>query len=237
MASFVVVLRGRNASLARRLLAITFVPALVPALALALASGCSGDGPERGAAAPTSTAPKSVRSPLKLGAVTIETWSADPASVKLAKSTHARILAVAQRYVDAATIAPLETGKLGAKFGALFAREVRAAATTTDRDALADAVTGRVIEYRQRSSPVRVSALADESGTVVYAAASFKVTVDAKTPDGRLAITREVELTLSPSGKTWVVSAYRVQTKRALPQGRTTTSSASSASTAAGESQ
>jgi hypothetical protein len=82
---------------------------------------------------------------------------------------------------------------------------------------------GEVDKYEQNASPVTVSGLADNTGTLLMTATQFVVLVQANTPEGNVAISHDVELTFSPVGKEWRVTAYRTTTVRKLPNGTTTT--------------
>ena len=127
------------------------------------------------------------------------------------------MLATAQRYVDSAILAPLETGKLGSGYAALFEPGIRPAAIGPDQSTLTDIVAGKATTMTETSTPVALSALADTSGTLVYAATTFKVTVHATTANGAITINRTVELTLQPDHASWLVVAYRTTVTRTAP--------------------
>jgi hypothetical protein len=127
------------------------------------------------------------------------------------------VLATAQAYVNNAVLAPLETGRLGASYAAIFDAGIRPAATGPDRATLTDLAVGRTTTMIEQASPVAVGALADQTGALVYASTSFKVTVQATTPKGAFTIARTVELTLQPVGTAWLIVAYRVSVTRTAP--------------------
>ena len=100
---------------------------------------------------------------------------------------------------------------------------MRGSATTTDQDALTEMPIGKVDKYSEKATPVAITGLADGTGAIVYLASNFTVTTNATTTDGAATLARNVELTFVPSGKDWVVTAYRVHALRKLPTGTTTT--------------
>ncbi len=157
---------------------------------------------------------------LKIGKVDVE--SAGP-NVSIDKSTQNAVLALAQQYVATAMIAPLSTNALGSGYPALFDDGVRQSATTTDAAALTDAGIGKTTSFDEKTTPVTISALADQLGGIDYLATNFNVNISAKTADGPATITRTVELTFAPSGRSWLVTAYRVHAIRKLPTGTTST--------------
>jgi hypothetical protein len=195
----------------------TAVIALVLALAIAVIgfAACSGGGKHEKkqtakTTTPTTTARKRVR-PLRLGKIVVE--SAGP-KVSLSKTTQRAALALTQQYVDNAVYAPLDSGKIGRRYGALFGDGVRAAATGPDRGALTDLEVGRATAYSASAPPIALFGLADGGGSVLYLATKTTLQVKARTPGGSITISRNVELTLAPSGKHWIVTAYRVLAAR-----------------------
>ena len=79
---------------------------------------------------------------------------------------------------------------------------------------LTDLVVGKTTNLTEQSTPVVLSALADNSGALLYLATKFKVNVDATTAGGPITINRNVELTYVRVGRAWLVSAYRVDVTR-----------------------
>ena len=182
------------------------------------AAACSSS--KHSATKPTPTQVASTLAALKIGSVNVE--SAGP-NVNVDKNTQKAVLALAQQYVDTAMVAPLSNGALGAGYGPLFDNGVRLAATTTDADTLTDSGIGKTTSFDEKASPVTISALADQLGGIDYLATNFTVNINAKTSDGPATIARTVELTFAPSGKSWLVTAYRVHAVRKLPTGTTST--------------
>jgi hypothetical protein len=187
----------------------------------ALFAACSGGGSSKNSSRPAAVNTSSNgHDGLKVGGVSVESWgptTAVPSNVQKA------ILAKAQTYVTDAVLTPLDKGTVGAGYPNLFDPGVRAAATTTDQNALTEAPIGKVAKYTQKATPVAITGLADGFGGLVYLAANFTVTTNATTTDGPATLARDVELTFAPQGKDWTVVAYRVHALRKLPTGTTTT--------------
>jgi hypothetical protein len=162
----------------------------------------------------------STQAALKIGTVNVE--SAGP-NVTVDKSTQKAVLALAQQYVDSAMIAPLSSGTLGSGYANLFDDGVRLGATTTDANTLTDAGIGKTKGFGEKTTPVTLSALADQLGGLLYLATNFNVNINATTTDGPATIARTVELTFAPSGSSWLVTGYRVHAVRKLPSGTTAT--------------
>jgi hypothetical protein len=194
-------------------------------IGLLLVAACSSGGKKHSGAAGSTTAPnpKSTQQALKAGTVWMETWAP---SAQLDKKTKQKVLDAAQKYVDRAYLAPLNTGDVDPLYDGLFNPQVRGAATGADRNALTDRATGKASLYSQTATPVQVSALADGSGTLLYVATNFNVKVNATFDAGKAKIAHNVELTFARDGKDWTIVAYRVHTTRKLPHAKTTTTTA-----------
>jgi hypothetical protein len=150
----------------------------------------------------------------------VQSWGP---TTQVPKAAQQALLASANNYVNAAVLTPLDTGKVGGGYANLFDAAVRGNATTSDQDVLTELPVGKVGKYSEKTTPVAINGLADGSGAIVYLATNFAVTTNATTTDGKATLSRDVELTFSPQGKKWVVTAYRVKALRKLPTGTTTT--------------
>ena len=195
------------------------VAALLVTVPVAL-TGCSG-GSDTAAPAP----PPSARAALTAAPATIESVGSP---VTLDQATQDRLVALAQKYVDSALLAPLETGTTGADYPTLFDDGVRGDATGADAAVLTLAPVGKVERFDQQAQPVTISGLADADGNLVFLAAKFSVTVEAPTPTGTGTFTNDVELTAAPTGDDWLVTAYRVVATRQVPEATSTTTAARS---------
>jgi hypothetical protein len=192
---------------------------------------CSGGGSDDKASSTTKKSSTTTTSPARftVGAVHVESAGPD---VKLDAKTQQGVVAIAQRYVDAAVVGPLRTGAVAKNYAGLFDLHVEKPATTSDREALTDASVGKATKgYSVRLSPVRIDALADQTGNVIYMSASFQTSARTTVPTGPMNISRSTELTLAREGPGWKVTAYRVVATRRAQTG-TTTTSAQTATTA-----
>ena len=90
---------------------------------------------------------------------------------------------------------------------------------------------GKATKYSEKATPVKISALADNGGTLLYLATNFSLRVAARTDAGQVGITRDVEFTYARTGKDWRVTAYRVRTVRRLPKATTTTTASAGGGT------
>lgn len=162
---------------------------------------------------------------LALGDVAVASTGPETA---LDDATKAAILAATQKYVDTAVTTPLLTGAVGEGYDALFDATVAASATGADRAVLTDeGITPVNATPTVAATPVRIDALADGAGALVFLAASFNVDVSGVTDAGPLTINRLNELTLAPGPNgTWPVTAYRVSVTRTTPDAATTTTTA-----------
>jgi hypothetical protein len=195
----------------------------VVVLALGLAA-CSGSSKSKARpSAATKPLVLSVRTAtLKVGTVDIE--SAGASSIPIDTATGKAVLAAAQKYIDAAVFAPLGKGQgVAQDYSALFDPGVKAAATGADEAALTDADVGKVATFSAKATPVELSALEGGFGELEYLATNFDLTVKATAPTGPLTLTHHIELTFAQTGKSWLITAYRVQSVRKSASSTTTT--------------
>lgn len=196
--------------------------ALAVALSLTLAACSSGGAKPKAESTPT-TKPKVLEvrtSVLKVGSVDVE--SAGP-STPIPTATGRAVLAVAQGYIDDAIFAPLQTGKVGAKYPALFDAGVRAVATGKDEAALTNVGVGKATIRSTAATPVTLSSLDGTLGELMYVATDFDVVIKATSGTGTLTLSRHVELTYAQTGKTWFITAYRIAASNKSATGTTTT--------------
>ncbi|HEY5077599.1 MAG TPA: hypothetical protein VIJ48_08860, partial [Acidimicrobiia bacterium] len=194
----------------------------VVVLALVLAA-CSGSKSKVQPSAATKPLVLSVRTAtLKVGTVDIE--SAGASSIPIDTATGKAVLAAAQKYIDAAVFAPLGKGQgVAQDYSALFDPGVKATATGADEAALTDADVGKVASFSAKATPVELSALEGGFGELEYLATNFDLTVKATAPTGPLTLTHHIELTFAQTGKSWLITAYRVQSVRKSASSTTTT--------------
>jgi hypothetical protein len=173
---------------------------------------------------PNAKAPKVLAiktSLLKVGKVVVE--SAGAPNLLMDVPTGKAVLAVAQKYIDNAIFEPLKAGRLGGDYASLFDQGVESAALGADRRALTDLEAGKVARLTSTASPVELSALVGTLGEYIYVATDFDLTVKGIASTGPLTISHKIELTFAQTGKTWLVTAYRVQSVRHSSAGKTTT--------------
>ncbi len=102
-------------------------------------------------------------------------------------------------------------------------------ATGGDESALTDVGVGKVTKLSTTATPVHLSALEGTLGELMYLATDFDLDVKATGDSGPLTIHRHIELTFAQTGKTWLVTAYRVQAVRKTASGTTTTTATTTA--------
>jgi hypothetical protein len=199
---------------------------LVPVLVALSLSACSGGGNDAHASKePRTTTTTAQDIKLTVGPVHVESAGPD---MTLDAAAQQDMVTLAQRYLDNAIVAPLRTGKLGGQYAALFDANVQKAATSTDRSALTEVDFGKsTAGVTATITPVRIDALADQSGKFLFLSAAFQVTAKAANDAGPANIVRSVELTYAPGPKGFAITAYRTTVKRATVVATTTTSAAS----------
>ena len=197
---------------------------LVLAAALTLAACSGGDddnSTEKSEKSTTSSTAVAADLALTRGEVAVASAGGD---VALDEATQQAVVDAAQAYVDAATIAPLTTGKVGDGYDALFDTSVSTNATGPDRPALTeDGVPEATKSPEVTATPVRIDALADKDGKVLLVGATFDVDVRAEGAGGPMSVHRTNELTYAPIDGTWKITAYRVDVQRDTPEGATST--------------
>jgi hypothetical protein len=159
---------------------------------------------------------------LRLAAIDVE--SAGP-SKQLDDATKTAVMTQTREYVSNAVVQPMLTGKPQNAFGTLFSPNVQGAAVGVDRKALTDDSVGKVNgPISAPSTPVILSALVLNDGSVPYIATDFDLNLSSKLQSQPLSIKRHVELTFQKSGAKWLVTAYRVTAVRNVAgQSSTTT--------------
>ena len=172
----------------------------------------------RAGARPARKAPTPSRQCSRSAKIDIQTWGAE---VKLSKDTKKTARwAWRRRYFDTAVHDPLGSGKVGAGYAALFEKGVRPAATGRDEKAMTDVSLGQASKYTRE----RVEGATSPGSPTTRARCSISrrpspCVVNATTAKGPMRIARDVELTYAPSGKNWLVTAYRVKTRAQDTQG------------------
>jgi hypothetical protein len=194
-------------------------------------SACSGDDDAPEAAGErrttTTTAAPDLAAEVSLtrGETVVASAGGD---VILDEVTQQAVVDAAQAYVDAAVVAPLNEGEVGEGYDTLFDSTVLASAVEADRSVLTDeGIPAPTESPSVTATPVRIDALAAPDGSITFLATSFNLDIAAETASGPVAVRRNTELTFAatPEGD-WLVTAYRVNVERDLPQARTSTTTA-----------
>jgi len=151
---------------------------------------------------------------ITIGDVTMYKVGNDPATIP--DDVRAKILAAVTTYVKAATVKPLQTGTVD---NALLATTLGPAATQratgADRGTLVDEgfpkAKGRIIV---NTLPVKLTALADDSGHVVVVTARLDSIARTNTNRGAITIARKGDLVFTPDGDTWKIDGYDLAVER-----------------------
>lgn len=187
----------------RRLLAISVI---------ALITACSSGGSES-ARKPARVKPSPRAAALHATAGTVDVASGGKI-VALPDADRDAALAVLDRYVAAATLAPLE-GKPAENLAAAFTSTAAPALIGPEQDALVDTsvpkATGAV---KAVLAPVNLTALSDQSGAIDLIGTTFDLTVNATANGGPIAIHRTGELMLTRDGDAWKILGFTLAVTR-----------------------
>ena len=186
--------------------------AFAGAAALALVTtGCSG-GSSGKAATPKAKVGETVE--VTPGAVRVASARLDP-PVAVDDATRAQILDTVKRYVQAASVDPLHTGRGAATIAPLLTAAAGAWAKGPDRAVILDEglppATGAITA---KAAPVPITVLADPTGTLVLATAGLDLTVASTTARGPVAIHRTGSLTLAPDAGAWKIAGFDLSVQR-----------------------
>jgi hypothetical protein len=177
---------------------------VVGVLSLALAS----IGGAIGAPAAAAKAPKVT---VTLGEVTNESAAG---SAQLDPGQAQQVVASVRRYVNAASVKPLRTGKPAGDLSAVFGAAALARLTGPDRAVLVDEGLPKVTkQLRAVADPVRLSALFDRGGLVAVSA-DLALTVRGRARSGKLKIVRQGQFLFEPDGDAMKVVAFDMKVDR-----------------------
>jgi hypothetical protein len=174
-----------------------------------VAVACSGGG---GSSAKPAPKPTVGSVDLAAGPVTVASAGAQ---VALPDTVRDQVLGALKRYVQTATITPLQTGKPAGDLAPVFTADAVARAQGSDRGVLVDEglpkATGDVVA---KAPPVALTGLADGSGTIVLVDATLALTVDTETGRGPVKIQRNGDLVFAPDAGSWKVLGFDLQAAR-----------------------
>lgn len=208
------------------------------ALALAIvATACSGSSKKHSRpGATTSTAPGSSTTGATAASVTLRVVRR-PAAV-VAVGAHGRLDGieraadgVVNRYLQLASVAPLQRGRLGDGITALFTPGAAARLRTTDATVLTDAALGSADASAELVAATKLTTLVDANGRAIEISAGLQERFDATTVKGRFTVVRSGELVLVPVGPSWRISGYDLTLTRTDRVGTTTTTAATTTTT------
>jgi hypothetical protein len=188
------------------------------ALVLALAA-CSG-GPT------ASSSPTTTEAPARLG-VTVtaaDVQSAVTPAPAFPADVRDQVVATIDRYLQAASVTAITTGKAPAELEQAFSATARPRLATADRQTLADEGLPRARVDEARAD-VALTALVGPDGSVAVVVARLAEHVEGA---GGLTVTRTGDFTLVPEDGGWRIDSYDVAVTREVPgQPATTTTAAS----------
>jgi hypothetical protein len=187
--------------------------AVVAVVVVIVAGG--GDDSKNTAKGGTTVPAAATNVALQLGEVSTE--SAGPPA-QLSPEQAQAILTVVRGYLTAATVDPLRTAQPTGDLSVLFDAGALARVTGVDRAVMLDEGLPKVTgDLDVTSQPVKVVALADQSGAIVLATATIDLDIQGATQvkGGPLRILRKGDLVLAPDPSgAWKVTAFNVVVAR-----------------------
>ena len=179
--------------------------------ALTLISACSSGSSSSSSSTTTTTR-------AAFGAVHATAAKVDVASsgklVALADADRDAVLASIDRYVAAATLAPLG-GKAAANLAADFTTSAAPALTGPEQDALTDAAVPKATgAVKVTLAPLNLTALSDQSGAIDLVGTTFDLTVNTTASGGPVTIHRTGEFMLTRDGGAWKILGFTLAVTR-----------------------
>jgi hypothetical protein len=166
------------------------------------------------AATPASAKPRKPLVKITIGEITVYKVGNVPETIP--DDVRAKVLAVVSTYVNAATVKPLQTGAVDdAALATALGPAAAQRATGLDRVTLVDEgipkAAGRIVV---KTLPVKLTALADESGRIVVVTAGLDSIARTRTAKGAITISRKGDLVFTPDGDTWKIDGYDLAVER-----------------------
>lgn len=193
---------------------------VVAVLAVAGASGCSGDDDDKKDAAPVGGAPKATTpAPEPVFGFTIsaaEVQFSSPEARPFPEDVKAAVKTSLDTYLANGVVTPLKTGQPPSGLEGVFtaAAGARIAAGQPDRLALLEEgqpVAGEVVQDR---ADARLTALLDTAGVVTVVVSQFDLAVTVKSKDTTLSIVRNGEVALMLENDVWRIDSFDLSTAR-----------------------
>ena len=177
---------------------------------LILISACSSGSPS---SSPTTTTTRPVSRAIHATVGKVEVASSGKL-VALADADRDAVLASIDRYVAAATLAPLG-GKAATTLAADFTTSAAPALTGPEQDALTDTAVPKASgSVRATLAPLNLTALSDQSGAIDLVGATFDLTVNATARGGPVTIHRTGEFMLTRDGGAWKILGFTLAVTR-----------------------
>jgi hypothetical protein len=136
--------------------------------------------------------------------------------VKLPDADQEQILAAVRTYVEDGIVKTLRGGAphgMGAIFDAAALAQLKGADANVLFDTGAPKANGDVTA---ETKAVKLTALADATGTIILVTARINLTVKADTEDGELTVQRVGDLTFAPDagGDAWLITSFDMKVHR-----------------------
>ena len=179
--------------------------------AITLISACSSGSSSSSPSTTTTTRPAPRAIHATVGKVDV---ASSGKIVAFADADRDAVLASIDRYVAAATLAPLG-GKAATNLAADFTTATAPALTGPEQDALTDTsvpkATGAV---KTTLAPLNLTALSDQQGAIDLVGATFDLTVNTTATGGPVTIHRTGEFVLTRDGGAWKILGFTLAVTR-----------------------
>lgn len=188
-----------------------------------------------GFSVPAANAARSPKSVVKLTPGEVTVYKVGDAPETIPEDTRTAVLATLASYIKAATVKPLQTGKVDdATLAAVLAPGAAARLGGPDRAVLLDEGLPRATaKVKVAASPVALTGLADDRGAIVVVTANLDANATTKTARGKLGVKRSGEMVLEPDNGTWKITGYTLTVDRTGKGAKTTTATTVPAAPAA----
>ncbi len=134
--------------------------------------------------------------------------------VVFADADRVAVLASIDRYVAAATLAPLG-GKAASNLAGDFTTATAPALTGPEQDALTDAAVPKATgAVKATLAPLNLTALSDQSGAIDLVGTTFDLTVNTTATGGPVTIHRTGEFMLTRDGGAWKILGFTLAVTR-----------------------
>ena len=179
--------------------------------AITLISACSSGSSSSSPSTTTTTRPAARVIHATVGKVEV---ASSGKLVALADADRVAVLASIDRYVAAATLAPLG-GKAATSLAADFTTSAAPALTGPEQDALTDTAVPKAFgAVKATLAPLNLTALSDQSGAIDLVGTTFDLTVNTTASGGPVTIHRTGEFMLTRDGGAWKILGFTLAVTR-----------------------